>query len=255
MGIDIGDLSSVMLANVPRSPASYVQRVGRAGRATGNSLITTFVGTDTHGLYYLSSPEAMIAGEVRPPDCYLDAIDTLKRQYVAFLIDRIADLSLEGPPIDRRMAATMKDAMSPAGLFGRLIAASTGDQAHIDTFLGLFGSRLTDDTVERLREFAERRHRNPPQERCRDVAPRGTRTRQPPDAPVQRHREARHQVPPQPLRGGGPVPPPRRAAGSHRRPAAPARRLLAVRPGAPRRAPQLHTARRQHHARSDHVVA
>jgi hypothetical protein len=154
MGIDIGDLSSVMLANVPRSPASYVQRVGRAGRATGNSLITTFVGTDTHGLYYLSSPEAMIAGEVRPPDCYLDAIDTLKRQYVAFLIDRIADLSLEGPPIDRRMAATMQDVMAPAGLFGRLIAASTGDQAHIDTFLGLFGSRLTDDTVERLREFA-----------------------------------------------------------------------------------------------------
>ena len=56
MGIDIGDLSAVMLTSVPRNPATYIQRVGRAGRATGNSLITTFVRTDTHGLYYLADP-------------------------------------------------------------------------------------------------------------------------------------------------------------------------------------------------------
>ena len=30
MGIDIGDLSSVMLTSVPRNPASYIQRVGRS---------------------------------------------------------------------------------------------------------------------------------------------------------------------------------------------------------------------------------
>ena len=35
LGIDIGDLSAVILASVPRRPASYVQRVGRAGRRTG----------------------------------------------------------------------------------------------------------------------------------------------------------------------------------------------------------------------------
>jgi superfamily II DNA/RNA helicase len=74
MGIDIGDLSSVMLTSVPRTPASYIQRVGRSGRSSGNSLVTTFVPTDTHGLYYLADPEAMLAGDVRPPNCYLDAL-------------------------------------------------------------------------------------------------------------------------------------------------------------------------------------
>ena len=43
MGIDIGDLSTVMLASLPRSVSSYVQRVGRAGRLTGNSLVLAFV--------------------------------------------------------------------------------------------------------------------------------------------------------------------------------------------------------------------
>ncbi len=80
MGIDIGDLSSVMLTSVPRTPASYIQRVGRSGRSSGNSLVTTFVPTDTHGLYYLADPEAMLAGDVRPPNCYLDASEILQRQ-------------------------------------------------------------------------------------------------------------------------------------------------------------------------------
>ncbi len=38
MGIDIGDLSAVMLSSLPRTVASYLQRVGRAGRLTGNAL-------------------------------------------------------------------------------------------------------------------------------------------------------------------------------------------------------------------------
>jgi Lhr-like helicase len=42
MGIDIGDLSCVMLASLPTSVASYLQRVGRAGRLTGNSLVLAF---------------------------------------------------------------------------------------------------------------------------------------------------------------------------------------------------------------------
>lgn len=154
MGIDIGDLSAVLLANVPRSPASYVQRVGRAGRATGNSLITTFVGTDTHGLYYLSDPEAMLAGEVLPPDCYLDALDTLRRQYVAYLLDRIADLTLESPPLHHRIATALSGALDEDGIFRRLAAASALDTTHVTTFLGLFGNQLAPPTVEAIQAYA-----------------------------------------------------------------------------------------------------
>ena len=38
MGIDIGDLSAVFLSSLPRTVAAYLQRVGRAGRLTGNAL-------------------------------------------------------------------------------------------------------------------------------------------------------------------------------------------------------------------------
>jgi hypothetical protein len=154
MGIDIGDLSAVLLANVPRSPSSYVQRVGRAGRATGNSLITTFVGADTHGLYYLSEPEAMIAGEVRPPDCYLDALDTLRRQYVAFLLDRVADLTVDAPALDHRIATAMSGTLDADGLFRRLVDASTSDPTYITTFVGLFGDHLAPAIVEALESYA-----------------------------------------------------------------------------------------------------
>ncbi|MFD0855069.1 helicase-related protein, partial [Actinomadura adrarensis] len=41
MGIDIGQLSAVVLAALPRRPASYVQQVGRAGRRSGNAFLLT----------------------------------------------------------------------------------------------------------------------------------------------------------------------------------------------------------------------
>ena len=41
MGIDIGDLSSTMLCSIPPTTASYLQRIGRAGRATGTALIVS----------------------------------------------------------------------------------------------------------------------------------------------------------------------------------------------------------------------
>ena len=43
MGIDIGDLSAVLLASLPKTVASYLQRVGRAGRLTGSALNLAFV--------------------------------------------------------------------------------------------------------------------------------------------------------------------------------------------------------------------
>ena len=39
MGIDIGDLSTVILSSIPPTQAQYIQRAGRAGRRDGNSLV------------------------------------------------------------------------------------------------------------------------------------------------------------------------------------------------------------------------
>ena len=87
MGIDIGDLSTVMLSSMPHTVASYVQRVGRAGRLTGNSLIVALVRGRGRALTTLEHPLETIAGSVTAPAAYLSARDIMHRQLVAYLLD------------------------------------------------------------------------------------------------------------------------------------------------------------------------
>ncbi|MHC4106959.1 MAG: DEAD/DEAH box helicase, partial [Planctomycetota bacterium] len=52
MGIDIGDLSAAVLCSVPPSTANYLQRIGRAGRKTGNAFTLTLAISRPHDLYF-----------------------------------------------------------------------------------------------------------------------------------------------------------------------------------------------------------
>lgn len=88
MGVDIGDLSSVLLCSVPPNQASFLQRVGRAGRRDGNAVTTTLAdGNSPHDLYFFAETEEMIAGEVSPPGVFLQAAEVLRRQLFAFCMD------------------------------------------------------------------------------------------------------------------------------------------------------------------------
>lgn len=155
MGVDIGDLSAVMLTSVPRSAASYVQRVGRAGRASGNALVTTFVRTEPRGLYFLSEPRHLIAGAVRPPNCWLDAIEILRRQYFAFVLDRAADGTIAAPAMPNQMGKLAKD-MTEQGGFLRTILDAHGQRPGelLTLFLGQFNGQVSEQTAERLGKFA-----------------------------------------------------------------------------------------------------
>ena len=68
LGVDVGELQSVVLRNVPPTTSNYVQRAGRAGRRTdAAALIVTYAQRRSHDLTYFRDPARMIAGTVRPP--------------------------------------------------------------------------------------------------------------------------------------------------------------------------------------------
>jgi DEAD/DEAH box helicase domain-containing protein len=107
MGVDIGDLSSVLLCSVPPNQASFMQRVGRAGRRDGNAMTTTLAdGNSPHDLYFFAETEEMIAGEVAPPGVFLQAAEVLRRQLFAFCMDDwVASLSNPAALPDRTSQA------------------------------------------------------------------------------------------------------------------------------------------------------
>ena len=88
MGVDIGDLSSVLLCSVPPNQASFLQRVGRAGRRDGNAMTTTLAdGSSPHDLYFFEETQEMLSGDVAPPGVFLQAAEVLRRQLFAFCMD------------------------------------------------------------------------------------------------------------------------------------------------------------------------
>ena len=152
MGIDIGDLSTVMLGSLPRSVSSYLQRVGRAGRLTGNSLILAYVRGRGEHLPKLFEPLSVIQGDVRPPATFLSAEEILQRQYVAHIVDQFArDPQLE-PPKDAR--SVLGDTGDEGWLARLLETAATDAVPLLDRFLGQFGGHLSFDSVAALRSWA-----------------------------------------------------------------------------------------------------
>ena len=87
MGIDIGDLSSVLLCSVPPAQANYLQRIGRAGRHDGNAVAFTIANGLPHDLYFYANPVEMMAGAVQPPGVFLRALAVLERQLIAYSFD------------------------------------------------------------------------------------------------------------------------------------------------------------------------
>jgi len=155
MGIDIGDLSAVLLASLPPGPANYVQRTGRAGRRTGNAFVLTLVGRTQRELYYLPEPRDMIAGEILPPGCFLSAAEILRRQYLAHLVDLAARGRLPGVlPLPQRASALF----GLSGWLRSLADAGLHDgQRLVQQFLALFPDGVSEQAADQLREFATTR--------------------------------------------------------------------------------------------------
>lgn len=150
MGIDIGDLSAVFLSSLPRTVAAYLQRIGRAGRLTGNALNLAYVTGRGEQLPKLGEPLSVINGEVRPPATYLQAEEILRRQYTAHLVDEFARDAQRPHP---RTAPGALGSSGPGTFLGDLIAhAETHADTHTARFCGAFDA-LPEPIVESLHSW------------------------------------------------------------------------------------------------------
>ncbi|MBT5934399.1 DEAD/DEAH box helicase [Sulfurimonas sp.] len=157
MGIDIGDLSSVVLCSVPPNGANYLQRIGRAGRTDGNAFNVTLANASNHDLYFYEEPNEIMQGSIDAPGVYIDASAILQRQFLAFCIDnwvtKQAVTSQELPhklnTVLNNIAKNNKDSF-PYTLF-EFIQNNTNDL--LEDFFELYEDKLQTNSKSKLTEF------------------------------------------------------------------------------------------------------
>lgn len=84
MGVDVGDLETVFLRDVPPLPSNYAQRAGRAGRSVNAAAYAlTFAKLSSHDLSFFKEPEKMINGIILPPLFKVDNEKIVRRHIYA----------------------------------------------------------------------------------------------------------------------------------------------------------------------------
>lgn len=87
MGVDVGELETVFMKNMPPTPANYAQRAGRAGRRKDSVAYSlTFCRLSSHDLTYFNAPVKMIKGKIYPPKFKTENEKIVKRHMNAAII-------------------------------------------------------------------------------------------------------------------------------------------------------------------------
>jgi hypothetical protein len=87
LGVDVGELQTVLMRNVPPTTANYVQRAGRAGRRTDSAaFVLTYAQRRSHDLTHYTEPERIVAGRISPPRISLTNAKIARRHIQAVLV-------------------------------------------------------------------------------------------------------------------------------------------------------------------------
>jgi len=159
MGINIGDLSTVLLSSVPPSPANFQQRIGRAGRRDGNALVGVIANGRPHDLFFYAEPMEMLTGNVEPAGCYLDASAILQRQLTAFCLDNWIATGVSGSDFPRLLSDalnTIEKGDQKRFPYNWLAYIGQRQGELLENFLKLFEKYTLEHTRDELRTFMEK---------------------------------------------------------------------------------------------------
>ena len=160
MGIDIGDLSTVVLCNMPPAQAQFLQRTGRAGRKDGNALTIVVANARPHDLYFYAEPAEMLQGIVEPPKIFLRASAVLERQFVAYCMDSWIKQGVPEKAVPKHVGVCLgRLVQRPLELFpfNFLDFIQNNLSNLIETFIQMFTNSdygLDEDSIKELKSFA-----------------------------------------------------------------------------------------------------
>ncbi len=157
MGIDIGDLSTVILCSMPPAQAQFLQRTGRAGRKDGNALTLAVAAARPHDLYFYADPLDMIAGEVAAPKIFLKASAVLERQFVAYCMDSWVKKGVAEGAIPKKVGTCLNkldSRVNDAFPYNFLLYVKNNLTSRLNSFIQMFAEYLDDTAKEEIVTFA-----------------------------------------------------------------------------------------------------
>lgn len=96
LGVDVGDLETVFLRDVPPTPANYAQRAGRAGRSKdASAFVMTYAKLSSHDFHFFEQPLDMIEGKIYPPSFTLENPKILYRHIYSVVLGYLVRLHPE----------------------------------------------------------------------------------------------------------------------------------------------------------------
>lgn len=110
LGVNIGDLYSVLMRNAPPGPANYVQRAGRAGRRLRIGFVSTFCSTGPHDRHCFEDPAWLVRGEFHPPVVRLSNDKIVARHVRSFALEELNE------DFSWLMGDLLEDVQNPADL-------------------------------------------------------------------------------------------------------------------------------------------
>lgn len=125
LGVDIGQLDSTLMRNVPPLPANYWQRAGRAGRRHRMAVNMTYCRSLSHDRAYFAEPLKLLGGRVDPPAFNLRNPLMVAKHVHAGVISRLHQYvrDLARPEAERRLVAQTLETCLPPRIGDYLFAS------------------------------------------------------------------------------------------------------------------------------------